>query len=53
MSRRTATLFTLALSLEAICVIGWMSRLPDVCTANNPVEIAVVERPKTVQSLEA
>ena len=46
MSRRTTTLLTLALSLEAMCVVGRMSRLPDVRAANNPVEIAVAERPK-------
>ena len=47
MSRRTATLLTLALSLEAMCVVGRMSRLPDVRPANNPVEIAVAERPNS------
>jgi|1185.fasta_scaffold1484918_2 hypothetical protein len=47
MSRRTATLLTLALSLEVMCVVGRMSRLPDVRAANAPVEIVASERPKS------
>ena len=47
MSYRTADLLTLALSLEAVCVIDRMPRLPDVRPADNPVEIAIAERPKS------
>ncbi len=47
MSRRIATLLILALSLEVMCVLGRMSRLPDVRAANNPIEIAVVEKSKS------
>ena len=47
MSRRTAALLTLALSLEAMSVVGRMSRPPDVRAANSPVEIAVIEKPKS------
>jgi len=47
MPRRTAALLTIALSLETMGVVGRMSRLPDIRAANNPVEIAVVEKPKS------
>ena len=47
MSHRIAALLTLALSLEVTCVVGRMSRLPDLRVANNPVEIVAVEKAKS------
>ena len=47
MSRHSAALAVLALSLETMCVVGRMSRLPEIRTASNPVEIVAIEKPKS------
>ena len=47
MSRRSATLVVLALSIETMCVAGRMSRFPEIRATNNPTEIVAVEKPKS------